>query len=251
MHRFFVSKEYINKDIVVFEENIKHQINNVLRLNNGEEIVVFDNSGYEYLVELQNVNDRLICGNVRNKMEVNTEPLIEITLLQSVLKSNEKFEYILQKCTELGVNRFIPIITSRTIPRTTSSWINSKRRRWGKIICEAAEQSGRVILPELLDLQFFNEIYYSNHESSVILWEDEKTESIKSVLSLIASAKTNSKSKINLIVGPEGGFERSEIQYAKNTGIKPVSLGSRILRADTAGIAAVSCIMYEFNQFKP
>jgi len=251
MHRFFVSKNQINKNTVMFEENIKHQIYNVLRLNSGNEIVVFDNSGYEYLVELRNVNDGSFHGIVRNKIEVNTEPSIEITVLQSVLKSNEKFEYVLQKCTELGVKRFVPIIASRCVPKITSRWIDAKRQRWGKIICESAEQSGRVLLPELLDLQYFNEACNLNYEPSVILWEDEKVDSIRNSLSLIARGSTNSKSNINVIVGPEGGFEKSEIQYAKSLGIKPVSLGRRILRADTAGIAAVSCIMYEFDQFMP
>ena len=131
----------------------------------------------------------------------------------------------------------------------TSSSISAKSIRWRKIIREAAEQSGRVLLPELSEIKYFNELFGINQNLSIILWEEEAIQDIKSHLTSISNDKSNNISEINIIVGPEGGFETNEIRYAENIGMKPVSLGKRILRSDTAGIAAVSCVMYEFGQF--
>ena len=251
MHRFFVSKNQIKDNTIIFEKAIEHQIHNVLRLTAGNKVIVFDNSGFEYLIELRMENDNSIYGRIIKKIKIDIEASIEITLFQSILKSKERFEYVLQKCTELGVIRFVPLITSRTIPRITSNWISTKRLRWEKIIREAAEQSGRVLLPELSEIQHFNEVSKLKHHPSIILWEEEEIHAIKNYLYVLANDSTNYISKINVIVGPEGGFEKNEIQYAKNLGVESVSLGNRILRSDTAGIVAVSCLMYEFGQFSP
>ena len=198
---------------------------------------------------LSNLNSNKIYGKILEKTKNDTELSIRISLFQSVLKSAERFEYILQKCTELGVSKFVPLVTSRTIPRMTSSSISAKSLRWRKIIREAAEQSGRVLLPELSEIKYFNELSGINQNLSIILWEEEAIQDIKSHLANISNDISNNISEINIIVGPEGGFETNEIRYAENIGVKPVSLGKRILRSDTAGIAAVSCVMYEFGQF--
>ena len=249
MHRFYVSKERIEKSVVTFEKDIEHQICKVLRLIDGNSVIVFDNSGHEYLIELRNVNSKKIHGQILEKTKIDTELAIGISLFQSVLKSGERFEYILQKCTELGITRFVPLVTSRTIPRITSNSILAKRLRWGKIIREAAEQSGRVLLPELSEIKCFNELSGIDENLSIILWEEEEIQDIKNHLSVISNDTSSNISNINIIVGPEGGFEENEIQFAKNIGATPVSLGKRILRSDTAGIAAVTCVMYEFGQF--
>ena len=249
MHRFYVSKERIEKNVITFEKDIGHQICKVLRLTDGNSVIVFDNTGQEYLTELRNVNSKKIYGQILEKTKIDTELSITISLFQSVLKSAERFEYILQKCTELGVAKFVPLVTSRTIPRMTSSSISAKSIRWRKIIREAAEQSGRVLLPELSEIKYFNELSGINQNLSIILWEEEAIQDIKSHLTIMSNDKSNNISEINIIVGPEGGFETNEIRYAENIGMKPVSLGKRILRSDTAGIAAVSCVMYEFGQF--
>ena len=249
MHRFYVDKNRIEKNAVIFEKDIEHQICNVLRLIDGNKVIIFDNSGYEYLVELRIVNSKKIHGEVLEKTKSNSEASMKISLYQSVLKSRERFEYILQKCTELGVTKFVPLVTSRTIPRFTPNAMASKRLRWEKIIRESAELSGRVVLPELSEIKWFNELYDINKNSTIILWEEEEVEDIKNQLSLMVKDTTIHISGVNIIVGPEGGFDKNEIQYAKNVGAKAVSLGKRILRSDTAGIAAVSCVMYEFGQF--
>ena len=249
MHRFYVSKERIEKSVVTFEKDIEHQICKVLRLIDGNSVIVFDNSGHEYLIELRNVNSKKIHGQILEKTKIDTELSIGISLFQSVLKSGERFEYILQKCTELGITRFVPLVTSRTIPRITSNSILAKRLRWGKIIREAAEQSGRVLLPELSEIKYFNELSGIDENLSIILWEEEEIQDIKNHLSVISNDTSSNISNINIIVGPEGGFEENEIQFAKNIGATPVSLGKRILRSDTAGIVAVTCVMYEFGQF--
>ena len=137
MHRFYVEKNRIEKKGVIFEQDIEHQIRNVLRLIDSNKVIVFDNSGYEYLVELRNVNSKKIYGEIIEKTKKDSEALMKISLYQSVLKSKERFEYILQKCTELGVVKFVPLITSRTISKINKSLIASKRLRWQKVIKEA------------------------------------------------------------------------------------------------------------------
>ncbi|MBK50218.1 MAG: 16S rRNA (uracil(1498)-N(3))-methyltransferase [SAR202 cluster bacterium] len=251
MHRFYVEKNRIEKKGVIFEQDIEHQIRNVLRLIDSNKVIVFDNSGYEYLVELRNVNSKKIYGEIIEKTKKDSEALMKISLYQSVLKSKERFEYILQKCTELGVVKFVPLITSRTISKINKSLIASKRLRWQKVIKEAGEQSGRVVLPELSEIKYFNQLCGMDKDLTIILWEEEEVQDIKNQLSLISNDASINISRMNIIVGPEGGFDKNEIQYAKDTGMKPVSLGKRILRSDTAGIAAVSCVMYEYGQFVP
>ena len=198
MHRFYVSKERIEKSVVTFEKDIEHQICKVLRLIDGNYVIVFDNTGHEYLIELRNVNSKKIHGQILEKTKIDTELGIGISLFQSVLKSGERFEYTLQKCTELGITRFVPLVTSRTIPRITSNSILAKRLRWGKIIREAAEQSGRVLLPELSEIKCFNELSGIDENLSIILWEEEEIQDIKKTTKIllikVCSVHVNQKS---------------------------------------------------------
>ena len=167
MHRFFI-KSIINKTKqVIIPENLRHQLINVLRLSVGDKITLFDNSGWEYITELKEIKKDNLIGFIIEKQKNSSEPTIKITLYQPILKS-DKFEFILQKGTELGVTNFVPIFCDRSIKRWNDDQILTKKYpRWKKIITEASEQCQRGIIPELnKPLDFTKAITYPNKNMS-------------------------------------------------------------------------------------
>jgi 16S rRNA (uracil1498-N3)-methyltransferase len=177
-------------------------------------------------------------GKVIAKEPGQGEPAIKITLFQALLKT-DKFEFVLQKCVELGVTTFVPFVSERCVVSQPSE---SKIERWQKIIRETAEQSKRSVLPILHPTVSFQEACKLTGVPSILLWEGEKSTSFKRTLK---SQPFKKASSINIFVGPEGGFPSSEVEYAQQLGVIPVSLGNRILRAETAGLVAISAILYE------
>ena len=167
-----------------------------------------------------------------------------ITLLQGLPKG-EKFDWILQKNTEIGVCKFIPIVTERPVINIAPSKVERRRERWEKIVAEAAKQCMRMDIPELGQVLTFDSGLkdINNHQLSIIPWEQEKGTSLKKILRDI----DKSISRIAVFIGPEGGFSVDEVEKAKALGAVPVSLGPRILRTETAAMAVSSMIMYELG----
>ena len=238
MHRFFLSKDWIDQDNVTITGEPLRQISYVLRLKPLDHIIVLDNSGWEFEVEIERITKQQAKGKVINKKPGQGEPHIKITLYQALLKS-DKFELVLQKGVELGVTAFVPFVSERCVARKESA---VKIERWRKIIQEAAEQSERLILPVLQPLISFEEACRSVKQPALLLWEEEKSVSLKQTLQ---NPPFKSTANLSLFVGPEGGFPASEKELAKKHGIAIASLGKRILRAETAGLAAISAILYE------
>ena len=147
MHRFFLDPDRIQADKVCFNTEISRQIRRVLRLNPDDQVMVLDGRGNAYVVNLVDFRQEEITGTVCKSCRVDGEPICQVTLFVA-LTQREKFEWILQKCTELGVIGFTPVITERTIVRKSSS-ANRKTERWNNILREAAEQSRRGLIPEL------------------------------------------------------------------------------------------------------
>jgi len=214
------------------------QISHVLRLHKGDQIVVLDNTGWEYEVQLVTLSTDLVTGKVLKKMPSSTEPNFKITLYQALLKS-DKFEYALQKCTEIGVKTFVPISCERSVPTFISS---NRFSRWKTIIREAAEQSRRSIIPELQSLITFEEACRLTVKPSVLFWEEERAAVLAN---FIKTPLFQGAREIGLFIGPEGGFTEAEADNAKRQGIKIATLGHRILRAETAGLVAVTIALYE------
>ena len=241
MHRFFVPKDWIQQDNVTITGEPLRQIGYVLRLKPTDRIIVLDNSGREFEIEIQRITKEQVLGKVISGKPGQGEPRIKITLCQALLKS-DKFELVLQKGVELGITDFVPFISERCISRKESA---AKIERWGKIIQEAAEQSERLVLPVLRPLISFEAACRSIKQPALLLWEEEKSVSLKQTLQ---NPPFKNASALSLFVGPEGGFPESEKELAKQHGIVIASLGRRILRAETAGLAAVSAVLYETGE---
>ena len=248
MHRFFVPSEWTDDDRVEIHGEVAHRIGRVLRLAPGAEIVLFDGSGMEWTVRLHSVARDHAAGRVLSSEKGRGEPTVRLTLYQGVMKGS-KFDWTLQKGTELGVSCFVPMDCRRSVPRIRRESQPARLARWRKIIVEAAEQSGRAVIPDVADPVTFQEVCDALERAPglvVLPWEGESAKSLSAAVSEAPDSK-----EVALVIGPEGGLDPEEVDYARGKGLEPVSLGRRILRAETAGIAAVSTLMYALGEMEP
>jgi 16S rRNA (uracil1498-N3)-methyltransferase len=248
MNRFFLPTDCISAGEVRFPENISHQISQVLRLRIGEEIVVLDNSGFEYMVEIVQVSAHVVSGKITAKQPSLAEPAARVILYLG-LTQREKFEWMLQKCTEAGAAAFVPVISSRCLVQTEQD-VSSKLERWKRIICEAAEQSGRGLIPALDQAMKFEVALQSAAQHPLVLfpWEKEKSLSLRQALSAYLQRSSSSTDwKIAIFIGPEGGYSDQEADLARRAGGIPVTLGKRIMRMETAALVATALTLYEFG----
>lgn len=244
LHRFFVAPQAIRDNRVLMRGPVVHQIRDVLRLKPGDAIVLLDNSGWAYRVEIVTLDREALRGRVVDKWRLETEAVTRITLYQGLLKG-QKFEWVLQKGTELGVAAFVPLLAARCVIGSLEDVTEVRMARWQKIIVEAAEQAGRAILPSISAAMLFAHACEQAMRSgglSLIPYEGEHSYGLREALQNIPKSK-----EINLFIGPEGGFADEEIMQAREHNVVPVSLGPRILRAETAGLVAVAAILYEFG----
>ena len=244
MPKFFVPKENIlNDKIIISGEDVSH-IKKVLRMNTGDGLTLCDGKGINYDAVIDSITDGKIECRVISENKSETEANIEVTLFQGIPKA-AKTDYIIQKTTELGIVRIVPVAMSRCVAKIDNAKDAAKKQqRWQKIAQEAAKQSGRGIVPvvdipisfdKAVEMLLQNDIYFSPYEC-------EEQNSLKSVL----TSKNNAK-KIGFIIGPEGGFDLKEIEKLKEKNIPTITLGKRILRTETAGEAVLAMTMYELG----
>jgi 16S rRNA (uracil1498-N3)-methyltransferase len=243
MHRFLIDPSDIQDGRVHFAEEISLQMKKVLRLRSGNEVVVFDGGGVDYQVRLEVVETKTSLGTVLSANDSHNEPGIFITLYQALIRS-ERYEYALQKGVETGISRFVPFTSERT---EVSNPSHSRMDRWRRIIKEAAEQSGRSVVPQLSDPILFPNMIRNLNPVALIPWEEEKNQSIRQILSKLRQDPGLDVTYIDLIIGPVGGFTSQEVLDAADYGATSVSLGKRILRSETAGIVAAVVVLYEFD----
>lgn len=240
MQRFFVSPEQIVHGRVTFSADQSRQIAQVLRMQPGAEVGVLDNAGWLYDVRLDEVSPREVVGAVRSRRLVPGEPRTKVTLYPALLKS-DKLEFVFQKCTELGVSAFEPMLTDHVAVGSTIS--ENKQTRWERIIAEAAEQSERGRLPQLHPVTLFPQACEQARGLSFIAAERGDRKSLRAELGARLTAGSQRPFAMNLLVGPEGGFASEEIERAVRYGIIPVGLGPRILRAETASIVGATLLL--------
>lgn len=243
-HRFFLEGLSGDPGDPVDLSPIARQLHQVLRLQPGSEIILLDNRGFEYLTRIVSLSRSKGMGQLIEKGMADGEPLIDLTLFCCPLKAN-RLEWVLQKGTEIGVTRFVPLISSRTIVRPASR-LNAKLDRWRTIVQEAAEQSGRGRIPVVEEACDWNEAVEGGTEVRVLLWEEPHGDRPRSLFSLLSPLFSHPPSfpRISVLVGPEGGIAPEEASQAIEAGWTPVWLGGRILRAETASIVAATQILY-------
>ena len=243
--RFFISPEQVSEpQIIVSGEDVRHIVN-VLRRKAGDELLLCDGQGTDYTVKITRIERSEIATEIISRRERKSRyPLI--TLGQGLPKA-DKMDFIIQKATELGVFAVVPVVTERTIVKIRDE--AKKISRWRKIAREAAMQSNRADIPQVGRVVSFEEFLRTSalDPGALLLlpWE-EGTGSIKSIL-----GQNPGVERIVVLVGPEGGFSVAEAAAAKSGGFHPVSLGPNILRAETAAIAVLSMIIYEYHWFVP
>lgn len=256
MHRFFLPAGFIGPEQVHFPAEIAHQLVRVLRQRPGDRVLVLDNQGSEFLVELQNLDARSAAGRVIERRQASAEPQLRLTLFIG-LTQREKFEWILQKGTELGVAEFAPVITSRSLVQDQQGLQpgGPKSRRWERIIQEAAEQSGRGRLPVLSPPARLADALSAgsrDYDLALIPWEGERKSDLQGTLRRTAAKDLSRGSALRLaaLIGPEGGLAPEEVELGRKAGWIPVTLGPRILRMETAGVITAAIVFYEFGEMK-
>ncbi len=250
MHRFFISPELIQGGLVSFPEGASHQINRVLRLKAGQMVVVLDNLGMEYEVRLEESRDRHAEGRVIQTRPAPPGPRLKLSLYLC-LSQREKFEWMLQKCTEIGAADFTPVVSSRSLVQEREDKGGRRMERWVGILREAAEQSGRGQVPGLHPAKLFHaavaEAVNENDRALLPTLNLHGRVGLKNALSDLAG---KSASRIAVIIGPEGGLSPDEEVLAREAGCLPVSLGPRVLRMETAAAAAAALILYDFGELE-
>ena len=240
MSRFF--SDLITDDIITLSEEDSKHLSKVLRVRMGEEIEVCDGRGTEYLAEVSEISSKCVKARVIKKEVSMQEPKVKVTVFQGLPKGS-KMELIIQKCVEIGVTDIVPVATSRAVVKLDEDKAGGKVERWNKISLEAAKQSSRAVVPHVYQPLSFDEAIKkaSEYDMKIIPYEKHGETGFKTFL------REKSPKTVAVFIGPEGGFEEEEIEKAISCGIKPVSLGKRILRTETAPLAVLSVLMYEYD----
>lgn len=248
MHRFFVPGENIREGkVLVLAGSDIHHLTRVLRLGVGDRFVAVVPGDREYTAEIYLSGRTSVAGRIIAERRPDVEPAVNVTLVQGMPKG-EKLDQVVQKCAELGVGRIIPLRSERAVARPDYRRAAGRLDRWQRIAREAAEQSGRLAIPQVLPPADWGEALEHCAGSDLILlaWEGEKTRALRDALRdpLCAGKPVRS---VAIIVGPEGGFTAAEVDGAVKGGAVAVSLGPRILRTETAGPALLAMVLYELG----
>ena len=252
----------IGATVAISGDDVRH-IRAVLRKRAGDRIVVCDGEGMDYLCELASVGEREATARVISAVQSLGEPYCRISLFQALPRS-DKFDYVVQKCVEAGVHSITPVLSEFTQFGSRAGGDKGARNitRWRRISYEAAKQSGRGIVPEVREYAEFKHAIgrcadsvaeSQGGKTAIIPYENEDATTLKSVLASFKrhvsdAIESGAHPEIFMFIGPEGGYSAREIEYAASRGVVPVTLGRRILPAETAGLAVACMIMYEFEQ---
>ena len=232
-HRFYLPINNFTDDYIsVFESETIKQIVSVLRAKHGDKFIFFNGDGFDYLGQLVENNKKSLKFLIIDKQQNQTGPSKKVILYPSLLKS-DKFEWVIQKALELGVMELVPIVSSRCVVKNISP---AKFERYQQIIKESTEQCGASVLPTISQPKDFGDIVSQLKTVSdlkLIAWEETLTPKLNEFNSSV----------IHLFIGPEGGYDKSEIVLAQASGFNAVSLGTRILRAETASVASLSVLL--------
>ena len=243
MTRFFVTPEQMQGDFLVLTgENAAHA--KVLRLKAGEQVLICDGSGNECLCTISDVSPNQISLVVNSRQESASEPKVKASIYMAFSKG-DKLEHVIQKATELGAYEIVAFPSSRCVSRPDEKSLAKKIERWQKIAASAAEQSGRGYIPRVLTVDSYKAALQRAMEAdkAILFYENERATTLKMAL------EETPFTSISLLTGPEGGLEPKEVEMAKDAGLHICTLGSRILRCETAPLCALSAVMYATGEF--
>ena len=243
MTRFFVTPEQMEPNFLVLTGvNAAHA--KVLRLKQGEEVLVCDGEGRECLCCVSDISPDQASLVVKHRQEATSEASVKVSVYMAFPKA-DKLEHVIQKATELGAYEIVAFPSTRCVSKPDEKSIKKKLERWQKIAASAAEQSGRGRIPEVLVLRSYKEALTRAAQSdlSILFYENERATTLRMALE---KAPFQSAS---LLTGPEGGLEQAEVEMAKDAGFQICTLGSRILRCETAPLCALSAVMYASGEF--
>ena len=243
MTRFFVTAEELEHNFLVLTgENAAHA--KVLRLQNGEEVLVCDGTGNECLCSISDVSSGQISLVVKSRQSSSSEAKIRASIYMAFSKG-DKLEHVIQKATELGAAEIVAFPSRRCVSRPDEKSLAKKLERWQKIAASAAEQSGRGMIPQVLTVDSYKAALEraATADKAILFYENEKATTLRMAL------EESGFSSISLLTGPEGGLEEMEVEQAKTAGLHICTLGSRILRCETAPLCALSAVMYASGEF--
>ncbi len=243
MARFFVDAAALDgARIVLTGENAQHA--KVLRLKAGEEVLVCDGEGMECRCAVEEMSAGEVCLSVLEKRPSQTEAAVKVSVYMAFPKA-DKLEHVIQKATELGAYEIVAFPSARCISKPDDKSLKKKLERWQKIAASAAEQSGRGRIPQVVVLPSFAAALEraATADKALMFYENEHAVTLRMAL------ETESFETVSLLTGPEGGLEEKEVVQAREAGLQVCTLGSRILRCETAPLCALSAVMYAVGEF--
>ncbi len=246
MHRFYVNQEQMKEDTITITGPDVNHIRNVLRMKQGEEIIICNGQGKDCYCIINRVSDTEVLAKINSVKDTMTELPAKIILFQGLPKK-DKMELIIQKAVELGVYEIVPVMTARSVVKLEDRKKEEKKlERWQAIAESAAKQSGRGYIPRVTPVLSFKEAIKSASAMDLSVIPYENATGIQLTRNIMAELRNNTT--IGILIGPEGGFEESEINLARNGNITPITLGRRILRTETAGFALLSMMMLALEE---
>ena len=250
MPKFFVKEEQIkDNEIIIIGQDVKH-IKKVLRAKIGDELQICNSqNGENFLCEIQDLENEDITCKIKEKIQEKVESNIEVTIFQGLPKA-DKMEYIIQKSVELGVSNITPVEMKRCVVKLDGKDKIKKIERWQKISEVAAKQCGRDIIPQINNVINIQNIcnLISEYDILLVAYENEKGNTLKEQIEKLKKQNNSeSKIKIGIVIGPEGGLEENDVNKLKENGAQIITLGKRILRTETVALNILSIIMYELE----
>lgn len=245
MYRFFVNAENILEDTILVTGSDVNHIKNVLRMKIGEEILISDGNDKEYVCSILNMDDEKVEAKILDINGPGRELPIKVYLFQGLPKG-DKMETVIQKMVELGVYGIVPVSTKRSIVKLDAKKAANKVKRWNAISESAAKQSKREIIPRVNDVCTFKQAIDMAKELDMIIMPYEEADDMEKTRNIIRGLKKDTS--VGIFIGPEGGFAKEEVNAVMEENGTPITLGKRILRTETAGMAIMSVIMFMMEE---
>lgn len=245
MYHFFVTPKQVQDGFCTITGQDVNHIRNVLRMRQGEQIGIRDGISRNYICIIEELGTDRIRARILSEEKENSELPCRIYLFQGLPKS-DKMDWIIQKAVELGVYQILPMATRRAVVKLDGKKAEAKVRRWNAVAESAAKQSGRMIIPEVTDVVSFSKACKMAGQMDCGLIPYELARGMDEAREVFGRIRPGMQ--VGILIGPEGGFDMEEIEEAQTEGILPVTLGRRILRTETAGMAALSILMFHLEQ---